>query len=430
MRARSLITPIIVIAILVVGGLWGWSWWRHARQYQSTDNAQVTGNILPISSRVAGQVVKVTVADNQPVKKGDLLVELDRRDFELKVKLAREALEAARKNASIATWKVQLAQEAWQADLQETTSSLESTRRQVTTAGERVETARLTRNQTVIDIDKARANVAQAQANVKVARAEQERLESDLERYRKLFQNEEVSEQQFQASETAAEQARLRVQAARDQVSLAQAQVDQARAASAVASQAIVAQQASQAELSSHTGEAQGRVMRAQTGSTQVSLARAQEKAAQTEVARAKAALEQAELELSYTRIYAPANGLIARKNVEVGQYVQPGAPFLAVVDDSDLWVVANLKETQMGKVVPGLPARIVVDAYPDKTVEAKVQSIQAGTGAVFSMFPPENASGNFVKVVQRIPVKLVPDGTWPFPVRPGMSVEASIKVE
>lgn len=430
MRARSLITPIIVIAILVVGGLWGWSWWRHARQYQSTDNAQVTGNILPISSRVAGQVVKVTVADNQPVKKGDLLVELDRRDFELKVKLAREALEAARKNASIATWKVQLAQEAWHADVQETTSSLESTRRQVATAGERVETARLTREQTAIDIDKARANVAQAQANVKVAQAEQERLASDLERYRKLYQNEEVSEQQFQASETAADQARLRVQAARDQVAVAQAQVDQARAASAVASQAIVTQQASQAELSSHTGEAQGRVMRAQTGSTQVSLARAQEKAAQTEVGRAKAALEQAELELSYTRIYAPADGLIARKNVEVGQYVQPGSPFLAVVDDSDLWVVANLKETQMGKVVPGLPARIVVDAYPGKTVEARVQSIQAGTGAVFSMFPPENASGNFVKVVQRIPVKLVPDGSWPFPVRPGMSVEASIKVE
>lgn len=150
----------------------------------------------------------------------------------------------------------------------------------------------------------------------------------------------------------------------------------------------------------------------------------------QAEVSRAKAALEQAELELSYTRIYAPTSGVIARKNVEVGQYLQPGAPFLAVVDDSNLWVVANLKETQMGKVKPGLKATLVVDAFPDQPVDATVDSIQQGTGAVFSMFPPENASGNFVKVVQRVPVKLVPDGPWPVPVRPGMSVEASIKVE
>ncbi len=430
MRARSLLMPIIVIAVLVVGGLWGYNYWRHSRIYQTTDNAQVTGNILPVSSRVAGQIAKVSVSDNQEVRKGELIVELDRRDFEMRVKLARESLESARKNESIAAVKVQLAEETWRADVQETSSGVTASQRQVESAGTRVETARLQHAQSTLDIGKAQANVAQAQANVRVAQAEAERLQSDLERYRQLYKNEEVSEQQFQASETSAEQARLRVKVAQDQVTVAQNQVEQARAASAVASQAIVASEASQAEQAAKTGEAEGRLMRAQSGGTQVTLARAQLKAMQAEVSKAKASLEQAELELSYTRIYAPASGVVARKNIEVGQYVQPGSPFLAVVDESTLWVVANMKETQMAKVAPGLKARITVDTYPDKPVEATVQSIQSGTGAVFSMFPPENASGNFVKVVQRIPVKIVPDGGWPFPVRPGMSVEAAIKVE
>jgi membrane fusion protein (multidrug efflux system) len=252
-----------------------------------------------------------------------------------------------------------------------------------------------------------------------------------VHRYQELYSKDEISSQQLDAAIANQRTAEARVEAARQQVTATEARVNEAR--SAQSAQAQNAQKAltqitgAQAQVS----EAQGRLAQANTAPQQISVSEAQAQTAGANLESLKAAVDQAELELSYTKIYAPEAGRVTRKSVEMGALVQVGQPLLAVVP-GEVWVTANFKESQIGKITPGQYTELTVDAYPDKTFKGHVDSIQAGTGARFSLIPAENATGNYVKVVQRVPVKIVFDEP-PDPqhlLAPGMSVVPEVKVK
>jgi membrane fusion protein (multidrug efflux system) len=340
-RARFFTRPLflVVLAIVILGAaIAGVRYWQHARQYESTDDAFIQGHIIPISPKVSAQVTRVLIDDNQEVKQGDVLVELDPRDFEV-------ALAQAQTNEAAARGRLQQAQ---------------------------------------AQLIAAKAQVAQAQAQVAVAEANAINAQADLQRYQSVTAN-AVSRQQVDSAIAAARTAKANVEAAREQVAAAQAQVGVAKAQVA-------------------TNEAQ--------------------------VQQAQAQVEQAQLNLSYTQIYAPEDGRVTQKTVEPGAYVQPGQSLFALVSHT-VWVVANFKETQLTAMRPGQPGEIEVDTYPHHPFKGHVDSFQMGTGAAFSLLPPENATGNYVKVVQRVPVKIVFDEPLDpkYLLAPGMSVVPEVKV-
>jgi len=343
---RKVILPVIAVLALL-GLAWAFKQWSYGRSHESTDNAQVDGHIVPVLAKVGGYVTAVSVADNQAVREGAVLVQIDSAEYAVRLAQAEADLAAAQ---AAAGGGGQLGQA--EAAVQ-------------TASGQRAASD---------------AQIAATQANLDRARA-------DLARTQTLADKQIVSQQQLDA---------------------ARAAVD-AQAAQLVATQ----RQAAAA------------------GGT-VGNARAGIRLAEARLAAARAARDNAALQLSYTRIAAPVTGLVARKQVEVGQLVQPGQTLMSVVADTGVWVTANFKETQLADVRPGLPVELDVDAYPGCTARGTVESVSAATGARFALLPPDNATGNFTKVVQRIPVRItVTQGCGAArPLRPGMSVEAHVETK
>jgi membrane fusion protein (multidrug efflux system) len=358
-----------LLAVVVAGILA----WRHFSGRESTDDAQIDGHVNPVAARVGGTVVAVLVADNQPVEPGTLLVRIDPRDYE--VALARAQADLAENEAT--------------ARAARTTVPLTST-----TAGSQ-ETAADS------DLAGAQARLAAAQAQLREAQARERQTAGDLERFRPLLAKDEISKQQFDAASTAADSARAFREAAEAAVHGAEKAIEAARA----------------------------RLAQARTGRAQVDIVSSRADSAAAKVEMARSALEQATLNLSYTEVKAPVRGVVSRKTVEVGQVVQPGQPLLALVPLDDVWVTANFKESQLKSIRPGQPVAIAVDAYGGRTYRGRVDSIAAATGSRFSLLPPENASGNYVKVVQRIPVKIVlePGQDKEHLLRPGLSVTPTV---
>jgi membrane fusion protein (multidrug efflux system) len=348
--------------------------WRYYAARESTDDAQVDAHIAPVSARVSGTVVAVHVDDNQVLKAGQVVVQLDRKDYQV-------ALERAK------------------ADLADAIAG----HRAATT------TVPITHTDTASALDTARANLAAAQKEVAMVEARRREAEAnhtkaaqDLERMRQLVAKDEVSRQQYDTA-VAAEQA-------------AQATVDAAQAAVATAQ--------------SHVAQAEAQVRAAQTAPQQVAVTEARAGAAGANVQKYQAAVAQAELNLQYTTIQAPVNGVVSKRSVEPGQVVQSGQPLMAIVNLDDIWVTANYKETQLEYMKVGQRATIHVDAY-NRDFRGHVDSIGGGTGARFSLLPPENATGNYVKVVQRVPVKIVFEpGQDLAGLRPGMSVVTTVIVK
>jgi membrane fusion protein (multidrug efflux system) len=342
----------------------------HYSGRESTDDAQVDGHINPVSSRVSGTVLKVDVLDNQEVAAGTVLVEIDPKDYDVALSRARADLSEAQASASAADTNVPL------------TSA--TTEARSTTADS--------------DAATARARLAEAQARLLEAQARETKASNDLTRVKALIDRDEVSKQEFDAVSTAA----VAATAARES----------ANAAVVEAQKGVVA--------------ADARVGEAKTGPQQVAMMKARAASAQAKIDQAKATVQLAELNLQYATIKAPVAGIISRKSVEVGQIVQAGQPLLALVPLEGLWVTANFKENQLRDMRVGQKAEVSVDAFGGRTFTGKVDSIAAATGARFSLLPPENASGNYVKVVQRVPVKITLDSPTADgqTLRPGMSVE------
>jgi membrane fusion protein (multidrug efflux system) len=297
---------LTLLAFLLLGGFFlGLNYYHRSQNFISTDDAQIEGDLYPIIPKVSGYVAEVFVRDNQEVRKGDPLMNIESKDYQIHVEQASASRQAARETL-LAT----------------------------------------------------QAQVGQIISQSEAANADYQKSLSDLRRYKLLAANDEISHQQLEEAE---------------------------RAASSNASKFRALEQ-------------------------QIAVTRAQVKLGEAKVIEAEAALNNAELELSYTHIVSPASGKVSKKSIQPGQWVQMGQSLMAIVPLTDLWVVANFKETQTGRMRPGQSAEVKVDSYPTLLFHGKVESIAAGTGARFSLLPPENATGNYVKVVQRVPVKIIFD--------------------
>lgn len=416
---------------LIVGAVVGIRYWLHARSHESTDDAFIEGHVVQVSPKVSGHIVKLYVTDNQEVKEGDLIAEIDPRDYQAKLEQARAALDAALARQREAQVSVALVRASTRANIQQASAIVQRARTEVETSRAAAAAEQRRVAQARAAVATAEANLAQARAQVAAAEAEATRANADVARYQALRAKDEISQQRLDQAIAAARTANAQLEAARSRVAAAEAQLNEARAAAAAAEENARRAQTQIGSAQAQVGEALGRLAQAETAPQQVAVTQAQAETATASIEQLRAAVEQAELELSYTKIYAPASGRVTRRAVEEGMLVQAGQPLMAIVAN-DVWVVANFKETQVGRMRPGQPVEIRVDAYPDKVFRGHIDSIQAGTGARFSLIPPENATGNYVKVVQRVPVKIVFDEP-PDPqhmLAPGMSVEPEVKVQ
>jgi membrane fusion protein (multidrug efflux system) len=418
--------------LLLIAAIFGVRYWLYARSHETTDDAFIDGHIIQVSPKASGYISKVYVTDNQSVNAGDLIAEIDARDYEAKVAQAKAALNAGLAQQKQAQTQVTLTRVTTRANVQQAAAGVQQARSGVAGARAGAASERSRSNQAAAGIGTAEANVQQARAQLSAAVAEAARANADAQRYQLLFEKDEVSRQRLDQAIAAARTANAQVDAAREKVTAAEAQVNEARAATSAATQNAQRARTQISGAQAQVNEAVGKLAQANTAPQQVAVSQAQASAAGANLEQLQAALDQAEIELSYTKIYAPESGRIARKSVEVGALVQVGQPLMAVVP-GDVWVTANFKESQIGKVRPGEPVDITVDAYPDKVFKGHVDSIQAGTGARFSLLPPENATGSYVKVVQRVPVKIVFEPNQIDPqhlLAPGMSVVPEVKVK
>ena len=374
---------ILVGAVVVVVG--GFFFWRYLSSYESTDDAQVDVHLYPVSPRISGYVIKVNVDDNQYVEKGTVLVEIDPRDYEVAVAQARANLANAEATAQSLNITVPITSVSTESQLTFTASDV-----QTATAG----------------IVAAEKQLTAAQAQVEQAEANDVKAQDDLRRYKLLVDKKEVAEQIYDQALAAAKSSTATVAAAKATEAAAQQAVQQAR---------------------SRLAGSEANHRSAETGPQQVSSSRARARAAIADVEQKRAALEQAELNLQYTKIAAPVSGEV-NKTVVVGLNVQPGQQLLTVVPLDEVWITANFKETQLRHMKVGQKAEVHVDSS-GRTYKGHVDSIAGATGPLFSLLPPENATGNYVKIVQRIPVKIVlePGENRDHQLRPGMNVEPDV---
>ena len=386
-KGRRRFIVIGVVAVLIVGAL---LFWWHSTYYEDTDDAQVDGHLIQVSARVAGQVVKVNVEQNQFVQAGTEIAEIDPQDFQVAVQQDEASLESAEANYEAARVSVPITGI-------NTSSTLQ-------TASSNLRTSGATVQQSQGQLEAAQAQVAQADAN-------NTKAQLDLKRYTPLVEKDVISKQQFDATVATAEAARAALVgakanevAAEDGVRIARDRVVQ-----------------SQAELKN-----------AQTAPDQIKIQKAKADQAAAQVEQARAALAQAKLNLGYARIVAPVNGIITKKSLEAMQNVSVGQNLMTLVSLDDIWITANFKETQLKLMRPGQRVKIHVDAY-GRDYDGKVTQIGGATGSMLSLFPPENATGNYVKVVQRIPVRIdLTDRNEDQDrlLRPGLSVEPTVRVK
>jgi len=365
---------------------------RNAFIYEDTDDAQVDGHIMPLSARINGQVLKVNFVEGQLVHEGDVLVIIDPEDFKIAVIQAQATLEDAKASATSSRWNVPITSVAVQSNLDSAQTAVVNAEAGLRAAGQNYESAK--------------AALAQAEANAA-------KSDADLERAKQLVAKEDISRQQY------------------DQA-VATAKANQASVVSAQAGMQAAEQAVRQAE--GKLLQAKADLRSAETAPQHVSLIRAQADAADALVDQRRAQLAQAQLNFSYTIIRSPVTGIIGKKSVEVGQNVSVGQEMLEVAPLDDVWVIANFKETQLEHMRPGQPVKIKVDAY-GRTWYGHVSNMGGGTGSVFSLLPPENATGNYVKVVQRVPVRIDfdrasrEDFNAQGLLKPGLSVVPDVRV-
>jgi membrane fusion protein (multidrug efflux system) len=373
------------IIVLLIGGIFAW---RYFASYESTDDAEVDGHLMPLSARISGYISKVNVDDNQAVKAGTVLAEIDPKDYQVAVAKAQADLDDAIANAQSLNITVPITNV-------NTTSQLSSSQADIINANAGISAAQQ-------QYDAAEAQLTEAEAN-------DVKAQNDLVRYKQLVDKQEVSQQTYDQAVAAAKSSASSVAAARASAAAALQQVSQAKA---------------------RLAQSDANLRASETGPQQVASSRARARSAEAQVMQKQAALEQAQLNLGYTKIFAPVDGVVS-KNAEVGMNVQPGQQLFSIVPLNDVWVTANFKETQLKYMRPGQKAEIKVDAN-GRTYKGHVDSIAGTSGAKTSLLPPENATGNYVKVVQRVPVKIVLEQGEDNDqyLRLGMSVEPKVFVK
>jgi len=386
-KSRRGLIIIVLLILAIAGGAFYW----HSTYYEDTDDAQINGHLIQISSRINGTVVKINVDENQYVAKGTVIAELDPADYQVAVENAEASLASAKANAIAARVNVPI--------------TSVNTGTNLRSAGADVTGAQASVSQAQSQLKATQAKVAEAQAN-------NVKANQDLERYKPLVAKDVISKQQYDAAVAQAD-------ATKASLNDAEAGVQAAQDAIRVANQREVQSQSS--------------YKYAETGPQQVAAQNARAQQAEAQVEGAQAQLDQAKLNLGYTKIVAPSNGIVTRKSLELNQNISPGQNLLTLVSLDDLWVTANFKETQLKHVSAGQPVEIEVDAT-GKTYKGKITQVGGATGSVLSLFPPENATGNYVKVVQRVPVRVdftdLASEDSSHALRPGLSVEPKVRVK
>ena len=386
LKSRAGLAVVGMIAVLVLSGV-SYAW--YTSRYESTDDAQVEGHIDPVSARVAGHIARVAVDNGQAVKAGTLLALIDPADYQKAYERAKAAYQQAVADYQAAQMAVRVAESS-------STDRIATAR-----AGLKVARSGILTSRQAYKV--AQAELAEAQAQDALAR-------KNLARAKQLVDQKVISRQDFDQYETTARSAAASLAAGGDKVEAAAKAIAQARA---------------------RFDQAKADLQDAETSPDQAAIARSKAQSASAAVEKARAEMAQAELNLQYTRITAPADGVIGNKNAETGQNVAAGQVLMDLVQVNDVWVRANFRETQLRRMRPGQPVTIHVDAF-DKDYKGRVDSIGAATGEQFSLFPPENATGNYVKVVQRVPVKIVLNSgqNRQHLLRPGMSVEPEVWIK
>jgi membrane fusion protein, multidrug efflux system len=384
-RAAAL---LLLAFVIVGGGLFLWN----SLAWESTDDAQVIGHIMPLSARINGYVLDVPVIEGQLVHAGDVLVTIDPKDYKIALEQARAMFEDAQANAASSRFNIPITSVTAQSNVDSASTAVENAQAGFKAAEQNLESAKAV-------VEQAEANAAKSDA--------------DLVRYEQLVAKEDISHQQYDQAVAAAKANRSGVASGRANVQAAEQAVHQA-----------------QGKLL----QARADLRSSQTAPQQISMTLAKADAADAQARERKAQLDQADLNLSYTVVRSPVTGIIGKRTVERGQNVGVGQELVEVVPLDDVWVTANFKETQLAHMRPGQPVEIKVDAYGRKW-QAHVTNMGAGAGSVFSLLPPENATGNYVKVVQRVPVRLDfdrsagPDFNAEGLLKPGLSVEPEVRV-
>jgi membrane fusion protein (multidrug efflux system) len=367
--SKKIIAPIIGILILIGAILFAYKKISYAMHNEDTENSQLETNITPISSRIQGYVMEVLVEENQTVKKGDTILKLDDRD--LKIKLQQAIINAKSAGAN------------------------------VNVVRSNVSTADASANAVSTSITTAQAGIETAKANVEAAKVRVWNATENFKRYEQLFNQTSATQAQYDAALAEKQSAEKQVVVLEKQIQVAQAQLK-------------AAQQQSSASR------------------TQANNAGSQINLAEVGMEQQQANIDFAKLQLSYAYIIAPSDGVVSKKNVQVGQLLNPGQIIMSIVDENQLWITANFKETQIEKMKIGQVVDVKIDAYPNAKFTGKIESIQSATGSKFSLLPADNASGNFVKVVQRIPVKINIDDNKndAYYLRAGMNATVAVKVK
>jgi membrane fusion protein (multidrug efflux system) len=402
-KRRRLTRPIlgsIILLALLVGGYFEW---RHLSTFESTDDAQVDGHINAISARISGQVLAVRAENEVLVHAGDVLVRIDPRDYEVAVEKA--AADLADAQAAYESSRISV-------PITSTTTSSQLTASRSARADAAAGALGATRQ-----LNAAEARLESARAQVLEAEANYQRASDDVARYKALVDKDEVPRQVYDTAVSAAAAARATVDARKAAVTEAEQNVNVANSGVEQANQRIA--------------QAEANVQSALTAPQQVAVTEARVKSALAEIAQRRALLDQAKLNLSYTTVVAPVTGIVGKKTVEVGHNISPGQQLMAIVPLDDIWVTANFKETQLRHMKTGQTVRFSVDAY-GREYTGKVTGVAGASGSRFSLLPPENATGNYVKVVQRIPVRIDidPDQNRDHLLRPGMSVDPRVYLE
>jgi membrane fusion protein, multidrug efflux system len=384
-RPGARIFLVVAVIVLLIGGFFAYEYFQ---TYESTDDAEVDGHLMPLSARISGYVIKVNVDDNQQVKAGTVLAEIDPKDFQVALDQAKAELADAQASAQALNINVPIASVNTESQVSVSEADVENSRAGIAVAQDQLEAAK--------------AQVNQAQAN-------DVKAQNDLVRYKQLVDKQEISQQLFDQAMAAAKASSAAVASAHATATAAAAQVTQAR---------------------SKLAQSEANLRNAQTGPRQVASTRARAISADATVQQKEAAVEQAELNLQYTKIVAPVDGIVS-KNAEVGMNVTPGQQLFTVFPLDNVWITANFKETQLKHMQPGQPVEIKVDSN-GRTYRGRVDSIAGSSGARTSLLPPENATGNYVKVVQRVPVKIVLESgqNSDHSLRLGMSVEPKVIVK
>jgi membrane fusion protein (multidrug efflux system) len=399
-KILRIVVALLIVVVLAVSGLY---LWRYLNTYESTDDAQVDGHIDAVSARISGQVIEVLAEDEKYVKAGDVLVRIDPKDYEVAV--AKAEADLADAEAALETSRIDIP----------ITSTTTASQLKSANSGHGDATAFLLGAER--QLNAAQARLVSANAGVREAEANLAKANDDVRRYKLLVEKDEISRQQYDTAVDAAAAA----QATRDVRSAAVSEAEQ----NVVVAQTVIDQ------AKQRITEADASIESAKTAPQQVAVSETRAKSALAQVAQRRALVEQAKLNLSYCTIVAPATGIVGKKTVENGENVSPGQQLLAVVPLDDVWIIANFKETQLSRMKPGQRVRFTVDAY-SKEYKGTIQQIGGASGSRFSLLPPENATGNYVKVVQRVPVRidLDPGENSDHRLRPGLSVDPKVYVE